>query len=953
MTIMKFSIKILFLFYLMIQSSGFTQIKIHKKLGVEEGLVQSTVRVIFKDNTDRLWFGTNLGVSCWDGINFTNYSTTSGLPGHIVYAVNEDKNGNVLFGTSNGAAIFKDGKISELPSIETSKYLKVKHIEAANNGNVFFGTDKGIFTLRGNKLVQADIPSMENSFNVLCGIKTDDGDIFWGTSDNGIIKMEGGNPKRCSVIQAIQNKRIENIFLNNEKNFVCNISGNLLLVSVDGKVLRELDLHKEYGNINSIEQDADGIYYFGTDNGIVVWKNKVIEEINEKNGLGSDKILSILKGDDGTFYFGMNSGGVAVINRYKMITLNKGLGLVDNNVTSIVEAGNNGFYFGTREKGISFFNRGTFKRIFNEYDQITCAFKDLYGKIYFGTSNGVLIINGDKKKSITNKDGLVSNIITAIAGSHDGKIYIGTVRGLSIYDNGKIQNVTKQNLLGDNLITSLFVKDNEVYVGTFFNGVTVIENGKSKIINKANGLISNTVLSVYKGLNGNLYIGTVEGLNVEHEGKIRTLNISSGLSDNSINSIIEDDNGRIYLATNRGVNILDESGGQLSISILHAEDGISGEECNMGAVYKDSDGNLWFGTIKGVVSFDPGNIRPSVVPPKVMLSSMFLYDKEIPLKNSTGMYEFSYDQNFFKFNFFGVMLSAPKRVMYAYRLKGIDEGWLTTNQNSVQYTNLNDGSYTFEVKAKNEWGYWSQPATISFVISPPFWERWWFILLSLSIFTGAVSLIISRQVRSVLALERLRLKIAADLHDNIGASLTEISMMSEIVKNKINSDSDETKKYLNIISNECRNVIASMRDIVWMVNPNQDSLKDLMLRLNDSFSDIFNQKGISFKTENVELLRDITLPMDYRHNLYLILKEGINNSLKYSYCDELFLKANVNGKKLEVILKDNGIGIKPSYRKHGNGLSNMRDRAKKIGGDLLINSDIYKGTELRFMGKIS
>jgi signal transduction histidine kinase len=299
------------------------------------------------------------------------------------------------------------------------------------------------------------------------------------------------------------------------------------------------------------------------------------------------------------------------------------------------------------------------------------------------------------------------------------------------------------------------------------------------------------------------------------------------------------------------------------------------------------------------------------------------------------------------------MLSAPKLVTYAYRLKGIDNEWLFTQQNSVQYTNLNDGVYTFEVKAKNEWGYWGKPATISFVITPPFWELWWFILITALVVIGTVYYVVRRQVQNVITLERLRLKIAADLHDNIGASLTEISIMSEILKSKITTDSDEVRKYLSSISSECRNVIASIRDIVWMVNPNQDSLKDLLTRLNDSFSDIFTQKGISFTAENIELLSNITLPMDYRHNLFLILKEGINNSLKYSYCDQLSLKAAINGKKLEVILKDNGIGIKPNYKRNGNGLTNMKNRAKKIGGDLFINSDIYKGTELKFMGKIS
>jgi len=891
---MKIYFRIFLLLLLIIQAATNAQVKIHKKLGVEDGLVQSTVQVIYKDFTGRLWFGTKLGVSCWDGINFTNYSTTSGLPAHIVYSINSDKDGNIIFGTSNGAAIFKDGKILELSLPDNSKYLRIKHIETFKDGNVYFGTDNGLFKLVNNKLSPVTISMKNQTIDITCGTQSENGDIFWGTSDRGIIKMQAGNPANFYTLIEFKNKSVDNIFLDNDNNLLCNVSGKLLLISNNGQILQPFNLQKEYKHITCLQQDSDGYYYFGTDRGIIVWKNnKVTETINEKNGLSSNKILSMFKDSDDTFYFGLNTGGVAVINRYRMMTLNKEHGLVDNNVTSIVEASKNNFYFGTREQGISFLSSGSFKKVHDKYEQIICAFKDNYGKIYFGTNKGVLIIDGDDSNTITVEDGLPTNIITSITGDASGKIYIGTVRGLSIFNKGKIKNLTKKNLLGDNLITSLSISDNKVYVGTFFNGVTVIEKGKSRIINKTNGLISNTVLSIHKSSNGKLYIGTVDGLNIEQDGRIKTINNSNGLSDNSINSIIEDKEGKIYLATNRGVNILDETGEHPDIHTLHAEDGIAGEESNMGAVYKDSNGNLWFGTIKGVVSFNPAKIKPAVFPPKVILSSFHLFDKEIPWKDKPGNYEFSYDQNFFKFNFFGIMLAAPKRLTYAYRLKGIDNDWLSTQQNSVQYTNLNDGEYTFEVKAKNEWGYWGKPATISFVIAPPFWELWWFILLSAVILFGTGYFIVRRYIQNVVSLERIRLKIAADLHDNIGASLTEISIMSEILKSKINTDSEEIIKYLSSISIECRNVIASIRDIVWMVNPNQDSLKDLLLRLNDSFSDIFIQKGISFTAENVEILSNITLPMDYRHNLFLILKEGINNSLKYSYCDEQIGRAHV------------------------------------------------------------
>jgi signal transduction histidine kinase len=203
-----------------------------------------------------------------------------------------------------------------------------------------------------------------------------------------------------------------------------------------------------------------------------------------------------------------------------------------------------------------------------------------------------------------------------------------------------------------------------------------------------------------------------------------------------------------------------------------------------------------------------------------------------------------------------------------------------------------------------------------------------------------------------LAIEKLKTKLAADLHDNIGSGLTEISILSELTERELNNGSKNTSKNLKSISETARELIDNMSDIVWVVNPKRDSLHDLIIRLKSSYNEVLTYMGISMKTTNLDKLENVKLPMEYRQNLYLIFKEGINNSLKHSRCDKIFLEANVRGEVLEMILKDNGIGLETSEKIYGNGVRNMEARAHAIGGKLKWKSSGSSGTNIIFVGKI-
>ena len=295
----------------------------------------------------------------------------------------------------------------------------------------------------------------------------------------------------------------------------------------------------------------------------------------------------------------------------------------------------------------------------------------------------------------------------------------------------------------------------------------------------------------------------------------------------------------------------------------------------------------------------------------------------------------------------------PPDNQYAYMLDGFDRDWhyVYANNRIANYINLPPGEYIFKVRGSNNDGLWNYDGTsIYLIITPPFWKTWWFVTIFFFTTAFLIYYLSTIRYRNLLTIEKLKSKLSADLHDNIGSGLTEISILSELASTGVNEIDKETSKKLISISEKARNLIDTMSDIVWMVNPQRDSLYHLMLRLKDSYSELLHSMGISFSTVNLEKFSSIKLPMDYKQNLFLIFKESIHNAIKHSECKKIILEANINKDSLELMLKDDGKGLDIESIKYGNGILNMKSRAKVIGGELMIESST-NGTQIKFKGK--
>ena len=997
-----FAVAVYLIFFL---SAGYSQIKIQRNLTVEDGLVQSQVISIYEDSDGFMWFGTYDGISRWDGLEFVNFQSQNGVVGAEVYHIREHPLGIIQFKTPGG--ILNEYQANRIQALHESAGLERSQVTASwrsRDGKVFFGiknegvrvlnesipdvfsqqsnlhsvTVRSIFESAAGSLFfitdSSGVFSYDNGeiqyFNAENGLSSNDvyfilerknGSLLFCTWEDGVNLYENGAFRQLTTKEGLVDNQIIDIYESKDSTLYF-VSENKGVSIYKNRQIKTLNTRKGLvsNNVIAIHEGPDSTMYFGTYGaGVSVYKNGVFEVIQKKNGLADDFVHDITSGKNGIIYFGTDDG-VSLYKPMAIVNYNEATGLQNNYVTSIQEGLDGEFYFGTFGEGLSIYRNGSFQTLREKDGLISnyvySLFQDEDGALYIGTwGGGMSIYKNGSFQNFTVKDGLAEDRVLDIHKSHDGIVYFATGGGISTLKNGRFQNLTEENGLPCEHVVCIYEgADSTLYFGSEHGGVTTLKNGKIDKIPGTENLAENIVLSIYQDSEGALYFATHgSGISILKNGAYSTIDVRSGLSNNTVQGILEDHLGNIYLTTNKGVNILDLSGHTPKIRVLRSSDGLASDETNQGAYFKDSQGQLWFGTVRGVTCYDPRMDVPDITLPRVYISRMRIFEDEVAL-NERPEIPLKHNENYLKFDFIGIDLNAPKKIVYRYRLTGVDKEWVETDQRFVQYTNLDNGRYTFEVKAKNQWEMWSHPATIAIRIAPPFWETWWFILLIILVLGGTGVILVTNRVQQLLAIERIRSKLAADLHDNIGSSLTEISIISEVVAKQISNEPEErVLKNLEKISGISRTVIDNMNDIVWLVNPKRDSLHDLVIHLRDLYTELFSFSGIIFKTINLQELEKIRLPMTYRQNLYLIFKEALHNSLKHSQCREILLETEIVGRRLNMALKDDGIGFDLSQRHSGNGLENMMKRAETIGGNLRIESrrDTV-GTIIQFSGKL-
>jgi ligand-binding sensor domain-containing protein len=369
--------------------------------------------------------------------------------------------------------------------------------------------------------------------------------------------------------------------------------------------------------------------------------------------------------------------------------------------------------------------------------------------------------------------------------------------------------------------------------------------------------------------------------------------------------------------------------------------------------------DIVMGYPNGYVYFTPGPEK-SLAPSDPVIERVFVNNQ--PILRQYGSADgpkktiFRYSENSINIAFTAFLFTDPNYIKFRYRLKGADPKWqYAQDQRSANYAQLEPGDYTFYVQSGNKAGSWNNHlASFSFVIMPPYWETWWFRGLLVLLLAFILYRLYLYRIKNILAIERIRERIASDFHDDIGSALSSISIFSEVADKQLKQQAppEQTREIISHISLQARTMLDAMDDIIWMVNPQNDHFNDLAVRMREYAIPLLEARNIQFDIHIQENVLSSPIKMGTRKNIFLIFKECINNILKHADCSAMKVEVNKLNNQVELVISDNGKGFDIDAPSSRNGLKNMQKRAAEINGTIKVTTGPCNGTITRLLVNI-
>jgi signal transduction histidine kinase/streptogramin lyase len=505
----------------------------------------------------------------------------------------------------------------------------------------------------------------------------------------------------------------------------------------------------------------------------------------------------------------------------------------------------------------------------------------------------------------------------------------------------------------------LLPRDGNVWFGKHTDGIrvmkgTTLPSNPAGSFMRIRSLPDEHVRAMYESHSAKILIGTLFGglAIIDDKGSVTTVSTNDGLPSNQIWSIAEDTTtGRIWVGTSQGLCSIDRDTA-LRVQHLAITSGKTILSCGVLAT-----GEVWALDYTGITITGGYKEHVAHEGPPVFITGLRVNGIE---SFGTDTHEFSHDRNHCEVEFIGVSFKGEQPVRYQYKLIGIDADWHEPSTlRRVTFAALRPGTYAFEVRALDADNAASRtPASLTFTILPPFWLQWWFLAASGAALVAIVWLIFRARVRHLLAMERVRSRIATDLHDDIGASLTRITLFSTAAQEELRKEGaraatgDRLFALLQDISNTSRDLVDAMSDVVWAVDPRNDSFDNLLLRMKTYAGRLLEARGMEYDIDFPGPIGALDLPLDFRRNMFLVFKEALNNAVRHSQGTTVQLSLSRNDGFLVMKIRDNGRGFDVDHAGRINGLRNMKKRAEQIGGTLTVDSVPAGGTTILLRARL-
>ena len=960
---------------------------------IEHGLPRNTISTIAQTPDGYLWLGTQSGLARFDGeqfewidlpstnANFRNWVNTltvtrdgtlwigtggaglyelkdgvlkHRLPGHdlnqVILSLLETPEGDLLCGTRRGLLHYRNGIFTAIgntnaPTLSPENRIAVNTIRSLTReagGNYLIAVPGEILELAGQKVTTKYDMRDVNADTFVRAIFSDTDGTIWIGSNAGLTGVKNGKFTHYTKNDGLPDNTVNDIYRDRNNNLWIATYGGICRF-IDGKFITTMgDDGEPFDQIFCFFEDRENNLWAGGKEGLCQLNIRQFYTLTTRHGLSHNNVISVYEDKNKTIWAGTWGGGLNALRDGK-ITCYSGENtpeLKNDLILGLYGARDGSLWFSTDyDGGVYQMTDNSIRRFAPSqgFTNVIRAFLEDDQKLWLGSVGGVATFNGKRISRYGKKEGITNPAIRCFCRSKDGSMWIGTEGGLFHFEKDHFKEYGRKTGLRSEFISALY-EDNEK----------------------------------------NLWIGTSDGgLSQLRDGKVQTYTVQDGLFDDTILEIVEDNVGALWLTSFHGISSIKRSDftkydrreiSQLPCRVFTKTDGMSSTVCISSAkpaAWKASDGKLWFATTKGLCVTDPTLkvARNEAIPP-VFIRHIIGDKKELPLNESLRIEP---GRNDIEFHYTALSYRDPERNSFKYKLEGFDPDWNDAKQRKVAYyNNLPPGSYTFRVIGANNDGVWNDKgAQVAFVLLPQFWQTWWFNSAAVIVTLSAVALWariftkrrMQRRVRFLEqqhAIEKERSRIAQDMHDEVGAKLTKITFLGSVAKQRLGTR-EEAEQQIEKISQTARDLIGALDEIVWAVDPKNDTLENFANYLCRYASEFFENSDVLCELQIPTELPHVSLTADLRHNLFLAVKESLNNVLKHAKANKVIVHLSADEKKIEVTIRDDGAGIplhdptNAATKRVGNGLKNMQHRLNSVGGTCKLESAPGQGTVVSFL----
>lgn len=957
----------------------------------EDGLPQNLVTSAVQTRDGYLWFGTESGLARFDGERFQVFDTinTPGLADRRITTLFEDAAGTLWIGHESGAITrLRSGRFETRrpPSSRASWDEKIVGIGSDEQGRLWAMHQNGA------------IDSVDSGATQIPSLIAPDLPAAMGWTrgaQGGIWIMENGTTARLA------NGRISPLSLpppqgTNYAQCVGAAARGGVWMLCDGRIRRWdngrwaedrgeapasgghlcLELHDGTLAIGTLRS---GVYLYFSDHRPPV-------HFDRTNGLPQDWARFLYEDREGNLWVGTGSAGVVAVHPTAFADLQSPDRWKGCSILAVAPGKDGALWIGSDGAGLYHYGAGGWTHygesegMGNPY--LRAVVEDADGDVW--ASNywwGGPYRLEDGRFVRPEYVSPTSNIVFALlAPPGTGALLVGSPDGLlQLKDRGSTWLVRPPSKAAGAACAIARDRDGVIWCGFAEGGLARLADGKVTYFRRQDGLASDAVQCLLADDDGTLWIGTADnGLSRFQHGRFANLGAAQGLADKVVCHILDDGRGYFWLSTHHGIQRIakaelnrcaDGAIPAVSSQVYDQGDGLPTIEFSGGlqaSGCRTSDGRLWFASSKGVIGVDPARIEPNPLPPPVVIESLWVDGQSVPLGGDAAAVRLPPDHQRLEFRFSGLSFVAPKKVLFKYRLDGIDRGWSGADaRRSAFYSRLPAGTYRLHVTACNNDGLWNPAAaSLAFTVAPFFWQTWWFRVSAALAVLSAVALLVrhftrrrlQRQIEAMERqheLERERARIAQDIHDDVGATLSRIAMLSQPARGDL-AKPERTATVLASIYTTAREVTRSLDEIVWAVDPRHDTLDSLADYMGRYAQDFLAAAGVRCRLDLPATVPAWPLTAETRHNLFLAFKEALHNAVKHAAATEVHIALRVDPASFTLVVRDNGRGLEAAPAEphgsdrlvSGHGLANMKRRLARIGGRCDIAAAAGGGTSV-------